>query len=166
MALPFFNIGHYCLPILRIVGFPCGSAGKESACNAGNMGSIPGLGRSPGDGKGYPLQYSGLKNSIHGVYSPWGRKGLDMTERLSFSQPSCSSLSHPVMLGVPGTRSGSGLGTCGMNENSFAQVRVLSWTPGTPTGSTSRAVFQLSVSYVILCIMFCTFENFILRNDP
>jgi len=44
--------------------FPCGSAGKESACNAGDLGSIPGLGRSPGEGKGYPLQYSGLENSL------------------------------------------------------------------------------------------------------
>ena len=41
-----------------MLGFPCGSAGKESACNAGDLGSIPGLGRSPGEGKGYPLQYS------------------------------------------------------------------------------------------------------------
>ena len=40
--------------------FPCGSAGKESACNVGDLGLIPGLGRSPGEGKGYPLQYSGL----------------------------------------------------------------------------------------------------------
>ena len=38
-----------------IVGFPGGSSGKESACNAGDLGSIPGLGRSPGEGKGYPL---------------------------------------------------------------------------------------------------------------
>ena len=52
------------------MGFPGGSAGKESACHAGELGSIPGLGRS-GEGKGYPLQYSGLKNSMdciaHGV---------------------------------------------------------------------------------------------------
>ena len=41
-----------------ILGLPCGSAGKESACNAGDPGSIPGLGRSPGEGIGYPLQYS------------------------------------------------------------------------------------------------------------
>ena len=41
-----------------------GSAGKESACNVGDLGSIPGLGRSPGEGKGYPFQYSGLKNSM------------------------------------------------------------------------------------------------------
>ena len=50
---------------------PCGSAGKESACNVGDLGSIPGLGRSPGEGKGYPLQYFGLENSmnctVHGV---------------------------------------------------------------------------------------------------
>ena len=43
------------------VGFPGGSAGKESSCNAGDLGSIPRLGRSPGEGKGYPLQYSGWK---------------------------------------------------------------------------------------------------------
>ena len=46
------------------LGFPCGSAGKESACNVGDLGSIPGLGRSPGEGKGYPLQCSGLENSM------------------------------------------------------------------------------------------------------
>ena len=47
--------------------FPCGSAGEESACNAGHLGSIPGLGRSPGEGKGYPLQYSGLENSMNSM---------------------------------------------------------------------------------------------------
>ena len=58
-----------------IVVFPCGSAGKESACNAGDLGSIPGLGRSPGEEKGYPLQYSGLENFtnciVHGVAKSW-----------------------------------------------------------------------------------------------
>ena len=53
------------------MGFPCGSAGKESACNVGDLGLIPGLGRPPGEGKGYPLQYSGLENLmdciVHGV---------------------------------------------------------------------------------------------------
>ena len=52
-------------------GFPGGSAGKESACNVGDLGSIPGLERSPREGNGYPLQYSGLENStgciVHGV---------------------------------------------------------------------------------------------------
>ena len=59
------------LPTQVSLGFPGGSADKESACNARDLGSIPGLGRAPGDGKGYPLQYSGLENSIdcivHGV---------------------------------------------------------------------------------------------------
>ena len=45
------------------MGFPGGPDGKESACNARDLGSIPGLGRSPGEGNGYPLQYSGLENS-------------------------------------------------------------------------------------------------------
>ena len=46
-------------------GFPCGSAGNESSCNEGDLGSIPGLGRSLGEGKGYPFQYSGLENSMN-----------------------------------------------------------------------------------------------------
>ena len=49
--------------------FPGGSAGKESACNAGDLGSIPGLERSPGEGEGYPLQYSGLENSMDCIES-------------------------------------------------------------------------------------------------
>ena len=52
---------------LEIRGFPCGSAGKESTCNVGDLGLIPGLGRSPGEGKGYPPQYSGLENSMGSV---------------------------------------------------------------------------------------------------
>ena len=59
------------LPTPAFLGFPCGSALKESARNVGDLGSIPGLGRSPGEGKGDPLQYSGLENStdciVHGV---------------------------------------------------------------------------------------------------
>ena len=49
---------------LAVLGFPSGSAGKESACNVGALGLILGLGRSPGEGNGYPLQYSGLENSM------------------------------------------------------------------------------------------------------
>ena len=50
-----------------LLGLPCGSADKEAACNAGDLGSIPGLGRSPGEGKGYPLQYSDLEKSMDGI---------------------------------------------------------------------------------------------------
>ena len=64
-------------------GFPGGSDGKESACNVGDPGSIPGMGRSPAEGKGYPLQYSGLENSMDCIV--WGCKELDMIERLSLS---------------------------------------------------------------------------------
>ena len=60
-----------------VLGFPCSSAGKESACNARDLGSISGLERSPGEGKGYPLQYSGLENSMNcivlGVSKSWTR---------------------------------------------------------------------------------------------
>ena len=59
------------LPTGVFLGFPGGSAGKETTCNAGDLGSIAGLGRTPGEGKGYSLQYSGLENSMdciaHGV---------------------------------------------------------------------------------------------------
>ena len=100
--------------------FPGGSDGKESACNAGDRGSTPELGRFDGEGKGYPLQYSwaslvaqlvknppamwvrslGWEDPVekgrlptpvfwpgesHGLFSPWGRKGPDTTERLSLS---------------------------------------------------------------------------------
>ena len=68
------------LPTSVFLGFPGGSQGKEFTCNAGDLGSIPGLGRFPGEGNGYPLQYSGLENSMD---SPQGGKELDTTEPLS-----------------------------------------------------------------------------------
>ena len=67
-------------------GFPGGSEVKASACNEGDLGSIPGSGRSPGEGNGNPLQYSCLENPMDGGalvgYSPRGRKESDTTERL------------------------------------------------------------------------------------
>ena len=54
------------LPTPVFLGFSGSSAGKESACNAGDLGSTPGLGRVPGEGKGYSLQYSGFENSDPG----------------------------------------------------------------------------------------------------
>ena len=66
VMMNIFSCGFWlslCLPWDDVFSdLPCGSAGKESACNAGDLGSIPGLGRSPGEGKGYPLQYSGLES--------------------------------------------------------------------------------------------------------
>ena len=53
-----------CIYHCLLTGFPDGSAGKETTCSVGDLGSIPGLGRSPGAGNSYPLQYSGLENSM------------------------------------------------------------------------------------------------------
>ena len=75
------------IPSLVFLGFPGGSGDKESACNMRDLGSIPGLRRSPGGGHGNPLQYSCLEN-LHGWkrlvdYSPRDCKESDMTEKLS-----------------------------------------------------------------------------------
>ena len=83
------------------VVFPGGSDGKESACNAGDLDSIPGLERSPGGGQGNPFQYSCLENphgqrSLSG-YSPWGHKESDTTERLSTEQSESALNKTPVI---------------------------------------------------------------------
>ena len=78
------------------MGLPYGSTGKESACNVGDLGSVLGLGRSPGEGKGYPLQYSCLENSMdciaHGVTESQTRlRDLHLYFRLEFSTHSIMS---------------------------------------------------------------------------
>ena len=90
-----------------LVGFHGSSAGKESACNAGDASSIPGSGRSPGGGHGNPVQYSCLETP-HGPrslvgYSPWGRKELDTTERLSTAE----YMSCRILVPQPGIEPGS-----------------------------------------------------------
>ena len=73
-----WKIVYFSSPVAQLV--------KQSACNAGDWGLIPGLGRSPRKGNGNPLQYSCLENSMdHISYSSWGGKELDMTEQLSLS---------------------------------------------------------------------------------
>ena len=75
------------------LGFPCGSADEESTCNAGDLGLIPVLGRSPGEGKSYPLQYSGLENSMDCVVAKSQTRLSDFQSRLElmryFSPDSC-----------------------------------------------------------------------------
>ena len=80
-----FEIYLYLTHTTITLGLPSGSDGKVSACNAGDQGSIPGLGRSPGEGNGNPLQYSCLENSMDG--GAWwatvhGVAESDMTGRL------------------------------------------------------------------------------------
>ena len=81
--------------------FPGGLVSKESACNVGDLGSVLGLGRSPGEGNGNPLQYSCLENP-HGQrnlvgYSPWGLKELDTAERLSRARCICTHALSPLI---------------------------------------------------------------------
>ena len=71
------------LPTPVFLGFPCDSAGKESTCNVGDLGSIPGLGRSPGEGKGYPLQYSGLEKSMDCIVYGVARSQTQLSDSLS-----------------------------------------------------------------------------------
>ena len=85
------------LSIPVFVGFPCGSAGKESACSVGDLGWIPGMGRSPGEGKGYPLQYSGLENFkdcvVHGVPKSW----TWLSDLFHFTSLTCEKLRERSM---------------------------------------------------------------------
>ena len=84
--MPFtatWRLGKYCM-ILLLMGFPCGSAGKESTCNAGDVGSIPGLGRTLERGERLPTPVF-WPREFHGLYSPWGRKELNMTKQLSLA---------------------------------------------------------------------------------
>ena len=78
-----------------ILGFPGGSGSKEPACNAGDVGLIPELGRSHGERNSYPFQDSDLENSMErgawqAGYSPWGYKESDTTERLNTAQHNAS----------------------------------------------------------------------------
>ena len=82
------------------LGFPGGSDNKESACSVGDLGSVPGLGRSPGRGQGNALQYSCLENlqgqrSLAG-YSLWGLKELDTTEQLSTGTSTIATASFRI----------------------------------------------------------------------
>ena len=90
------------LPALVFLGFPGGSDSKESICNAGYLGAIFGLGRSPGEEHGKPLQYSCLENPQGqrslASYSPWGCKELDTTEWLSTAQQSIIIAASEIML--------------------------------------------------------------------
>ena len=105
-----------------IVGFPCSSDSKESAWNAGDPGSIPGLGRCPGEGSGIPLQYSCLGNPVDkGAW--WAHKESDTTEWLTFSfWGSCSLSIFELRLSKEQVRA-SALLECGTKRNNSAGAR-------------------------------------------
>ena len=92
--------------------FPCGSTGKESTFNEGDLGLIPGLGRSHGEGKGYPFQYSGLENSMHCIVRGVAKSQTQLSsfhfhqftiyiQFSSFTQ-SCPTLCDPMNRSTPG----------------------------------------------------------------
>ena len=93
------------LPTPVFLGFLCGSAGKESTCNVGDPGSIPGLGRYPGEGNGYPLQYFSLENSmnyiVHGVAKSQKRLSNFHFHFSSVAQ-SCLICCDPMNHSMPG----------------------------------------------------------------
>ena len=78
--------------------FPCGSADKESACNAGDLGSIPRLGRFPGEGKCYPLQYSGMENSMDYTVAKRGTELSDFHFHFFITKGPGASLSQGSVL--------------------------------------------------------------------
>ena len=86
--LHLVSLTGFCTEAHSVEGFACDSAAKESTCSVGDLGLVPGLGRSPGEGKGYLLRYAGLENSmdciVHGVTKSW--------TRLSFFQFTSHSL--------------------------------------------------------------------------
>ena len=96
----------YC-SMYRKFGFPCGWAGKESVCNAGDLGSIPGLGRSLGEGNGYPLQNSGLENSmdciVRGVAKSQTQQWLSLSLVYYISEKAMATHSSTVVWEIPWT---------------------------------------------------------------
>ena len=104
------------LPTPVFLGFPCGSAGKESACNAGDLGLIPGLGSSPGERKVVPLQYSGLENFMDCI-----------VQGVAKSQTQLSDL-HFTLLSRTRTRCCTSKCMCGLSCVSHVRLFETLWT--------------------------------------
>ena len=112
-----------------VLGFPCGSAGKESAHNLGYLGSIPVLRRSAGEGKGYPLQYSGLEKSMDGIVHGLGKSQTGLND-FHFSQSSLKDPSSLILVVVVGGCSHLYLGS------------IFTWVPS----SFHNSLFNLATS--------------------
>ena len=109
--------------ILRLnpPGFPGGSAGKESACNAGDLGLIPGLGRSPEEGKGYPLQYSGLENSMDCVDHGVPKSRTRLSDFHFHFQKEMATHSSILAWRIPWTEEPGGLQSMGHKESDMTE---------------------------------------------
>ena len=131
--------------------FRCGSAGKESSCNAGDLGSIPGLGRSPGKGKGYPLQYSGLESSmdyiVHGVAKSRTHEWISLCFTFSNSHclcvflvaQSCPTLCNPSLWTIA-KHAPLSMG--------ILQARIVEWVAMTSTRESCQPRDQTQVSHI------------------
>ena len=132
----FLKTESYLGPIFFWEKLTCGSAGKESACNVGDLGLIPGLGRSPGEGKGYPLQYSALENSmdyiLNGVSKSWTRLSRFWLSLSSSEGQNTHKVFHTVDWGQGLTREPSFMSANLRLELDFAVIQSLShvssWT--------------------------------------
>ncbi|CAI9175746.1 unnamed protein product [Rangifer tarandus platyrhynchus] len=116
---PWFNswVGKICWrkdrpPTPVFLGFPCGSADKESTCNVGDLGSIPGLGRSPGELKGYPLRYSGLENSVDSIVGSESQTRLSNFHKFMLMFPLPHTMLVSLFMCVPKLLRGSSPPLC------------------------------------------------------
>ena len=117
------------------LGFPCGSAGKESACSVGDLGSFPGLGRSPGEGKGYTLQYSGLENSIDCIVHGVTKSRTRLSKLHSLPPSGCLELGHmikEVLLNVTERASGEPYSLRQLLQSEFSGTSRINILPRNP----------------------------------
>ena len=123
------------------VGFLCGSAGKESVCNAGDLGSISGLGKSPGEGKGYPLQCSGMENSMDCIVHGVAKSQTQLSNFLFHFHAEEELLDHMVVL------------FWAFWEASilFSSVAALIYIP---TNSVQRFTFLHILLIFVICVLF------------
>ena len=101
---------------MPIQGFPCGSAGEESACNVGDVGLIPGLGRSLEEGKGYPLQYSGLEKSVEKSLGSQRVGHNSAAFTFTFLKKEMATHSNILAWEIPWTEKPGGLQSVGSKE--------------------------------------------------
>ena len=137
---PAFALTHsFCSSSLEVVGFPVGSFGKESAFKAGDPGSIPELVRSPGEGTGNPLQYSGLENSMDYIE-------LDTTCHFTLvildirpgpGAQSCPTLCNPMDWSLPGS-----------SVHGTLQASILEWVASPFSRGSSQPIDQMQVSHI------------------
>ena len=126
----------------------------ESACNAGNLGSIPGFGRSPGEGKGYSLQYSGLENSVDRIVQEVAKSWTRLSDFLSslcdtnccccLVAKSCPTLCNPMDYSLPGS-----------SVHGISQARILEWVAVSYSKGSSQSRDQTHISCIGRRILYC-----------